>query len=97
MIPFNNDLQVGQPAMVINVEQEKNRDKIGIVVVVEELLSLEDSKQRILGGHVHVKEPYAFFTHAGCESAIIQRYLMPLPPLDDVLDVTHNLNLTETA
>lgn len=87
MTPFNNELQVGQPAMIINVEMEKNRGEIGTIVTIEALLTFEESINRILGGEEHVKEPYAFIIDSkGSPSAIIQRYLMPLPPLGDVYD-----------
>lgn len=87
MTPFNNELQVGQPAMIINVEMEKNRGEIGTIVTIEELLTLEESINRICGGEEHVKEPYAFIIDSkGQPTAILQRYLMPLPPLGDVYD-----------
>lgn len=86
MTPFNNELQVGQPAMIINVELQKNIGEIGTIVTVEELLTLEESINRI-GHEEYVKEPYAFIIDSKDKpAAIIQRYLMPLPPLGDVYD-----------
>lgn len=84
MTPFNNELQVGQPAMVINVEHEKNRHRIGTTIVVDSLYSAEEASE-ILGdtlGH-----SYARFVRDNQPRFIRQIYLMPIPPLDDdVLD-----------
>lgn len=98
MTPFNNELQVGQPAMIINVEYSKNSHLIGTTIVVDSLISPEEADERIFGSGGHA---YASYTrYDGVERFVRQKFLMPIPPLgDDVLDtsfveVLDNLKVT---
>lgn len=96
MTPFNNELQVGQPAMIINVEYAKNNHLIGTTIIIESLLTPVEADESIFGADGHA---YAVWIHAdGSEHYIRQNYLMPLPPLGDVYademtDVLENLKV----
>lgn len=81
------ELQVGQPALIINVEYDRNRHKVGKCIIVDRLLSLEDSIQGVYGAEV----PYAsYIDESQIENFIQQRFLMPIPPLgDDILEQTN--------
>lgn len=104
MTPFNNELQVGQPAMIINVELEENRSEVGTTVIVLGLMSTGESQEYFIDADFKVNKPYAVIddgTDGGRngEIAILQKYLMPLPPLGDVYDdemtdVLENLKVT---
>lgn len=86
MTPFNNELHVGQPAMVINVEYAKNSHIIGTTIVVDSLISPEEASEMIFesGGHAYA----SYVRNDGAERFIRQKFLMPIPPLgDDVLDM----------
>ena len=74
------DLEVGKPALIINVEQSRNSHMIGKCVVPLQLLSVEESIDYF--EEPDIKEPYAVIK-IGLEGAIQQRFLMPIPPLDD--------------
>lgn len=90
------ELQVGQPALVINVEFEENRDLVGKCVTVLELMSTEQSKEYFYDAPKdYVTEPYALIQIEGddYESGIRQRYLMPIPPLDD--DILEKTNIKQ--
>lgn len=97
MTPFNNELQVGQPAMVINVEYSKNSHLIGTTIVVDSLISPEEADEMIFGSGGHA---YASYVRGdGAERFIRQKFLMPIPPLGDVYademtDVLENLKVT---
>lgn len=97
MTPFNNELQVGQPAMVINVEYSKNSHIIGTTIIVDLLMSVEDSKLVIFEANGYA---YASYIRGDGERRFIrQKYLMPLPPLGDVYademtDVLENLKVS---
>lgn len=93
MTPFNNELQVGQPAMVINVEYAKNSHIIGTTIVVDSLISPEDASEMFdSGGHAYA----SYVRNDGAERFIRQKFLMPLPPLDDdVLEITFDLGYDE--
>lgn len=92
MTPFNNELQVGQPAMIINVEQPKFSDQIGKTVIVLALMSSEESKQFFFFSEFKPSsQPYAVIDDGtdygrNGQIAILQKFLMPLPPLGDVYD-----------
>lgn len=92
MIPFNNQLKVGQPAMIVNVERPENIENIGNVVTVIDLMDLETSKEYFfMYRDDTIRHPYAIIddgTNDGRlgHKAIRQDYLMPLPPLGDVYD-----------
>lgn len=95
MTPFNNELQVGQPAMIINVEFEKNRHSIGTTIIVDALYSIEESKKIMKDSSGFA---YARFGRESQPRFIRQNYLMPLPPLGDVYademtDVLENLKV----
>lgn len=95
MTPFNNELQVGQPAMIINVEFEKNRHSIGTTIIVDALHSIEESKEIMKDSSGFA---YARFSRDSQPRFIRQNYLMPLPPLGDVYedemtDVLENLKV----
>lgn len=87
------ELQVGQPALVINVELEENRHLIGKCITVIGLHSKEEA-QMVLGKE-HANEPYATHRcHGGLGRRWIrQRYLMPIPPLDD--DILEQTNIKQ--
>lgn len=83
MIPFNNELQVGQPAMIINVEYEVNSALIGSTILIEELLDADASCDILgSGGYAYAR----FLSKNGSDRFIRQIYLMPLPPLGDVYE-----------
>lgn len=92
MTPFNNELQIGQPAMIISVERTENIEKIGTVVTVNDLMDLETSKEYfLLYRDDKISHPYAIVdddTKSGRlgHKAIRQDYLMPIPPLGDVYE-----------
>lgn len=92
MTPFKNDLQVGQPALVINAEKPENVGKIGMVVTVIELMDLQKSKEYFsVWRDDLIAHPYAVIDDSSIlgergNIAIRQDYLMPLPPLGDVYD-----------
>lgn len=77
---FNQELQIGQPALIINVEYSKNSYLIGTTTVIESLLTPDESAKKIIGANGHA---YAVHLRDGAERYIRQNYLMPLPPLDD--------------
>lgn len=85
MTPFNNELQVGQPAMIINVEYDKNRHVIGTTVVIESLLSVEESENIVFQANGHAYATYIRESD-GNQRFIRQDYLMPIQPLGDVYD-----------
>lgn len=85
MTPFNNELQVGQPALVIGYMKNYNRfgveAKANLAVITGSGVTDDFI---MIDGHIFINV----------------KYLMPLPPLDDdVLDDTVNLttNLKVTA
>lgn len=81
---MNTELKVGMLAMVINVEYSKNNHLIGTTVLIDSLLSTEESDEYILGANGHA---YASYIQDNVsEHYIRQKYLMPLPPLGDVYD-----------
>lgn len=77
---FDNYLQVGQPAMIINVEYSRNSNMIGKVITINSLLTPEESS------NIFENEGflYASYINDNAEKFIRQNYLMPLPPLGDV-------------
>lgn len=83
MTPFNNELQVGQLALIINVEYPKNSHFIGTTIIIESLISAEEAKEMVFESNGHA---YASHIRDGEEKVIRQAYLMPLPPLGDVYD-----------
>lgn len=83
MTPMNNELYVGCTAMIINVEYSKNSHLIGKTIVIESLLSEEESAEQIFEANGHA---YASYTRDNGERFIRQKYLMPLPPLGDVYE-----------
>lgn len=90
MTAFNNDLQIGQPAMIINVEQPENIGNIGMVVTVLRLMDLRESQDYFGITHI-VKHRYAVIDDGSEDGlsgnlSIRQDFLMPLPPLGDVYD-----------
>lgn len=89
---MRNDLQVNQPALIINVEKEKNLYLIGKSVMVVKLLTIEESKLHFRKDDT--KEPYAIIDVGGLGRGILQRYLMPIPPLDDQSEIESKLILT---
>lgn len=99
MIPMNNDLQIGQPAIIIGCYNPSNSWIIGRVVTVVELISAGEklSDEYFNGGNpfdITAPVNLAMVTGVNTELCIIdnhaliqQKYLMPIPPLDDdVLD-----------
>lgn len=92
MTPFNNELQVGQPALIINVERPEFRGEIGRTVIVLALMSYEESKEYfLLSTFKPINQPYAVIDDGtdygrNGQIAILQKFLMPLPPLGDVYD-----------
>lgn len=92
---MHNDLQVDQPALIINVEQEKNTHVIGTCVNVIDLMSVEESVYYFRESEDKlVTEPYALIEINGIVGGIRQRYLMPIPPLDDQTEIESKLILT---
>lgn len=93
---MHNDLQVNQPALIINVENHAEYgDYIGRSVIVRELLSIEESQRYFqFNLDVEVMEMYAVIYVENLEGAIRQRYLMPIPPLDDQSKIESKLILT---
>lgn len=85
MTPFNNELQVGQPAMIIDVEYDKNRHLIGTTIIVDCLYSPEESKDLVFEANGHAYASYIRESDVQ-QRFIRQKYLMPLPPLGDVYD-----------
>ena len=85
MTPFNNELQIGQPAMIINVEYEKNRHLVRTVVIIHDLLSPEQAELEVFEPKGQGYATYILESDS-IECFIQQRYLMPLPPLGDVYD-----------
>jgi hypothetical protein len=78
---FNQELQIGHPALIINVEYSKNSHFIGTTIVIESLLTPDESDESIFGANGHA---YAVYLHDdGTLHYIRQKYLMPIPPLDD--------------
>lgn len=97
MTPFNNELQVGQPAMIINVEYSSNSHLIGTTIIVDSLLSPEEANETVFGSNGYAYASYN--DRDGVEHFIRQKYLMPIPPLGDVYadeinDVLENLKST---
>lgn len=95
---MHNDLQVNQPALIINVENHVEfGDWIGKSVTVIELMSVEESRNYFAGNpniDLFCKEPYAIIKLGEFEGGIRQRYLMPIPPLDDQTEIESKLILT---
>lgn len=84
------ELQVGQPALVINVDHKENEGLIGSVIMITDLLSKDESIEYFKDSvydRSSYSEPFALFEDEK-GLAIKQRYLMPIPPLDDVLEQT---------
>lgn len=103
---FNPELKVGMQAMVIGVHQPKNSHMIGKVVTVEGLADIGEVRDEWFTEMFHgvaLKHVVALVTGLGkthgfigeC-SLIQQKYLMPLPPLDDdvIIEATQ---IKETA
>lgn len=87
-----SELQVGQPALVINVEFAMNSELIGKCVTVVRIMSLDESIDYFDRDDSYVNEPYTVIRIKGDlpDGAIRTRYLMPIPPLDDdILDETN--------
>lgn len=81
--------------MVINVEKRTNEHVIGKTVIVDTLMSVDESKEWFWWRDADdVKEPYALIKLDGPLKGIRQRYLMPIPPLDD--DILDEYILEET-
>lgn len=95
---MHNYLQVNQPAIIINVENHlEYDDMIGKCVTVIELMSLDNSRNYFTGNENIDKfctEPYAIIRLGDFEAGIRQRYLMPIPPLDDHTEIESKLILT---
>lgn len=106
MTPFNNELQVGQPALVIGCHHPENIGCIGRIVTIVDFVSKGDLLPSCYMKNynrfgVEAKANLAVITGSGVTDDFIMidghifinvKYLMPLPPLDDdVLDDTVNL------
>lgn len=81
---FNQELQIGQPALIINVEYSKNSHLIGTTIGIESLLTPNESAESIRGANGYAYAVY--LDDDGTGHYIRQNYLMPLPPLDDQSD-----------
>ncbi len=93
MQSFNPELKVGEQAMIIGVHNQKNAHKIGKIVVIEGLANAgevcDDWFTEIHMG-VSLKYDLALVSGIGDTPGIVggfsiiqQKYLMPLPPLED--------------
>lgn len=108
MKPFNNELQVGQPAMIIGCYKPVNSWAIGKIVVVECFMGSFEKvpEQYRSGDDVGMTiEKAAVISGINTDERIIAnhavvmvKYLMPIPPLGDVyademFDVMENLKI----
>lgn len=98
MKPFNNELQVGQPAMIIGCYKPANSWAIGKIVVVECLMgSFEEvpEQYKISDDIILMSiEKSAIISGINTDERIIAnhasimlKHLMPLPPLPPLGDV----------
>lgn len=90
---FNPELQVGMLAMIVGVKHQENAHKIGQTVVIEGLANVgevrDDWFTEIHMG-VALQHNLALVSGIGPTPGIVggfslirQKYLMPLPPLED--------------
>lgn len=91
---MHNDLQVNQLALIINTTNTKYQDMIGRSVMVKRLMSIEESIDFFWFNDLLIREPYAIIDFQGKDAGIKQRYLMPIPPLDDQTEIESKLILT---
>lgn len=107
MQSFNPELKVGMQAMVIGVRHEKNAGIIGKIVTIEDLCGaghVPDGWYEPQFTGKQAESPWALVTgighsgghRRGC-ATIKQKYLMPLPPLDDDAIIFANENVKETS
>jgi hypothetical protein len=89
---FNPELKVGMQAMIIGVRYPENAHKIGKVVTIEGLGSIGDVPGWYSQPYSETKLTFDLALVSGIGptpgilngmSSIQQKYLMPLPPLDD--------------
>lgn len=93
MQSFNTELKVGMQAMIIGVALPENAGYVGKMVTIEALLDVGESVQQWYDEGYSVtplKYAMAIITGLGTGkhhkpgyATIQQKYLMPLPPLDD--------------
>ena len=73
---MHNDLQVNHPALIINVEQEKNNYLIGRYVNVIDLMSVEESVYYFRETQDKlVTEPYALIEINGIADTVDEYHL----------------------
>lgn len=104
---FNPELKVGMQAMIIGTHQPKNSHVIGKMVTIEGLGNIGELRDEWFN-EIYIgtplPRPLALISGIGTGAGIIdghstiqQKYLMPLPPLDDDVIVEATQKPKETA
>jgi hypothetical protein len=107
MESFNPELKVGMQAMIVGVAMPENAGHIGKMVTIAALCDIGESVQEWYDDNYNVlplKYAMAIITGIGTGphhkvgyATIQQKYLMPLPPLDDDAIIFANENVKETS
>lgn len=102
---FNPELKIGMQAMIIGTHQPKNSHVIGKMVTIEGLGDageLRDEWFNEIYVGIPLPRPLALISGIGTGAGIVdghstiqQKYLMPLPPLDDDDMIFANENTKE--
>jgi len=106
--PFNQELKVGDPAMIIGCRNPENSHVIGKMVVIEALVEAgkclppEFTALGFVAGHISTERMaivsgiHTHYLLIENHANIAAKYLMPLPPLDDDAIIFANENVKET-
>lgn len=94
MTPFNNQLQVGKPALIIGCHHPENSWTIGKTVIVDGFIEKGNQASGDIANYYFGIAPELMCIVSGFESDQLYngkgvykaRFLMPIPPLGDVYD-----------